>query len=147
MIRFVEIDEDNFQQAISLKVSQEQSSIIASNLYSLAQAYVLKDFARPFIIYNDEIAVGFIIFIVDLEEPEFYIWRIMIAEEFQGEGFGKLAMLKAMEYLKSLGAKKIELSHRVDNPKPGKLYESLGFVYTGEIDDKERMMIYKFNNE
>jgi len=46
------IDESNYEECLKLKVTDEQDSFVASNLYSLAQAWVLNDTSYPFAIYN-----------------------------------------------------------------------------------------------
>lgn len=141
MIHFVEITTDNFEDAIKIKVSREQEQYIAPVEWSLAQAYAFRDLF-PFLIYDEKVPVGFILFLIDRDEKEpcFEISRLMIGEQYQRKGYGKQAMEKAIEYLKLMGAKKIELSHLEDNPYPGKLYQQAGFRYTGEIEDGERMM-------
>jgi len=140
MLEFKEITEDNFDECIMLKVNKEQSEIIASNVMSLAQCYVVGDTAKPFLICDDGVAVGFILFTVDKVKNIYYIWRLMIDERMQRQGYGRKSMEMAVKYLKDQGADKIEMSHRVDNLKPAKLYLSLGFRYTGVIEEDEKMM-------
>lgn len=140
MIRLEPINKKNLDAAINISVTTEQKLIIADVVYSLAQCYVFSDILEPFLILNHDDPVGFILFHIDLEESDYHFSRIMIDQHHQGKGYGKKAMILGIEYLKSKGAKKIELSHLRNNPHPSKLYQSLGFCYTGIIDDGEVMM-------
>ena len=60
MVELREITEDNFEEVINLKVSKNQESFVSSVAYSLAQAWVYKETAFPFAIYENEVPVGFL---------------------------------------------------------------------------------------
>ena len=62
MIRFEPITEDNMDDAIAISVRPDQEEVIAPVVYSLAQCYVLSDILTPFLIMNDDLPVGFILF-------------------------------------------------------------------------------------
>ena len=49
-------------------------------------------------------------------------------------------MKAIIQFFKDLGAKKIVLSHEIENPYPARVYLSVGFKYTGEIVGIEKMM-------
>ena len=139
MLKLEEITKDNFKMAIEIKVTKEQDLVIAPTVYSLAQCYLYTEM-KPFLIMKDDVAVGFILFVVSEKESFYEICRFMIDKNHQRKGYGKEAMILAIDYLKSNGAKTIELSHRTDNPHPSKLYLDLGFEYTGIIEGYEKMM-------
>ena len=61
------LDDSNKSDCLSLKVSEAQSEYIAANESSLEAAKEHADVARPFIIYADDVAVGFAMFAF---EPE-----------------------------------------------------------------------------
>ena len=144
MIRFEKITEENFDIAVQITVTEEQDMVIAPVVYSLAQCYIMPDILEPYLILNENIPVGFILFIIDRKEAQYEICRFMIDKNHQKKGYGKTALLKAIEYLKDRGASVIELSHQTNNYGVGKLYESVGFVYTGIIEDGEVMMKLEF---
>ena len=53
-VRLVKVDTDNLDDLIELKVFDEQKEYVASNMYSLAEAYATVAegvFAQPFGIY------------------------------------------------------------------------------------------------
>ena len=81
-IKLKEIDADNFDDIISLKVEK----YCASNLYSLAQAKIFPE-AIPLAIYNDDIPVGFIMYGKEpRDNNEYWIDRLMIDEKYQKNG-------------------------------------------------------------
>ena len=63
MIQLRKIDHDNFHAVLKLKLDSAQENWVASNIYSLAEAYV--DHTNndkppmPFAIYNDDEVIGF----------------------------------------------------------------------------------------
>ena len=62
-VRLVDVDTDNFDDLIDLSVTEEQKKYVASNIYSLAEAYATNaegHFAKPFGIYVGDTPVGFI---------------------------------------------------------------------------------------
>ena len=46
MVRLQEITEDNFAECVKLTVKEEQKAFVASNLYSLAQAWLYHTIAQ-----------------------------------------------------------------------------------------------------
>lgn len=71
MIRFEPITQDNMNDAIAISVHPDQEDIIAPVVYSLAQCYVLSDILTPFLIMNDDLPVGFILFLIAPKEEEY----------------------------------------------------------------------------
>jgi len=60
MVELRKITEDNYSECLGLKVSKEQERYVASNVYSLAQAWVVEASAHPFAIYAEDTMVGFV---------------------------------------------------------------------------------------
>lgn len=62
----------------------------------------------------------------------------MVSEENQGKGYGRAGMEALIELLEEKpGCDEIYISWVPENIAAENLYESLGFVKTGEIDDGE----------
>jgi len=141
MVELIEITESNYDECLNLKVSDKQKGFVASNLYSLAQAWVYYKTAYPFAIYADNVMVGFVMMGYYKPKGVYNIWRFMIDERFQGKGYGKEALLLAVSYLKeNYGVHEIFLSFAPDNITAEKLYSSVGFQRTGEVEDGEIVM-------
>ena len=137
MIRLVQIDKKNIHKVANLKVRRDQKNDVAPNLYSLAEAYVNQDVARPYAIMHNDIVVGFLMLWWE-EGVEATIWRFMIDKRFQNKGFGRLAMIEAINLIKASNKfDKIKLSVVETNTKTLKFYESFGFKLTGNRDDEE----------
>lgn len=141
MIYLEKVNENNFRTVINLKVAEDQSRFVATNLYSLAQAWVFSDVARPYAIKNYN-QVGFLIFDWDENERSVGIWRFMIDEKYQGQGFGKKALEEAIKIIKE--ANKFDIIHLEfvpANTKARNLYYSLGFRENGKMDGDEIVMV------
>lgn len=109
------IDESNFLDAFHLQLRDDQTQYVSHPIRSLAQAYVYRDQCQPFGIYADARMVGYVMVIYDYDVPEYDIWHMMIDAAEQGKGYGTAAM---------------------------RLYESLGFQHTGNVDeDGEEEMV------
>lgn len=156
MIRFEAIDDNNFYACIALSVHDEQKNFVAGNLYSIAQAYthLANELCvpMPYAIYNDDTMVGFIMLSYDpviegesiFDEAVYSVWRLMIDKNFQGKGYGRQVMVKAIEYIKTLPqgpANLAVLSYEAENRVAQKLYASLGFKETGQMDGDELIAV------
>ena len=92
-------------------------------------------------IYAGETPVGFLMLYDNPEKPVYFIWRLMIDARYQENGFGRRAVELLIEHVRSRpGAVELLVSHVPSPGNPGKFYEKMGFVYTGEEDDGEMIM-------
>lgn len=102
-----EIDNNNLEECISLRVADEQAQYICYNEGSIKEAEDNKNIARPFAIYVDGQMVGFTMFAFDeeYEDPNdrYWLWRFMIDKDMQGKGFGHLALEEIIKYFKDNG--------------------------------------------
>src|SRR5512135_1477399 len=85
------ITPQNYEAVINMQVREEQKNFVASNLASLAEAYVFPN-RHPLAIYADETPVGFLMSTFWEERQQHWIFRLMIAAEHQGRGYGRAAM-------------------------------------------------------
>lgn len=63
---------------------KEQQTLIASNLYSIAEVQFLDDFYAKGI-YLDETMIGFTMFGIDSDDNNYWIYRLMIDKNFKGK--------------------------------------------------------------
>lgn len=127
----------------ALAVTAEQQEFVASNVESISEAYFTPT-AWFKAVYAADDAVGFLM--VDegegSEAGTYYLWRFMIDARYQGRGYGRAALdLLLMDLRARPNARYITLSHVPGNGVAGALYSSLGFVYTGEVDHGEPVMM------
>jgi diamine N-acetyltransferase len=146
MIELRKITDDNFDECIKLEPKEEQKSFVASNISSLAEAYVAltnnECIPMPYAIYNNDIMVGFIMLSYNEadendDENAYWVCRLMIDKRYQGKGYGKKAMAKALELIRTFPygkASVVSLSYEPENMTAKTLYASLGFVETGKIE-------------
>ncbi|MGH4122014.1 MAG: GNAT family N-acetyltransferase [Clostridium sp.] len=143
-----EVNSDNWMDCVDLKVSEAQKHFVASNSFSLAQSKYEAD-CIPMCIYDDETMIGFVMFGIDEDEDkkledEFWICRFMIDEKFQGKGYGKKSMSKIIEHIRdNYNYNEVYLSEVPENARAKGLYKSLGFEFTGEVEDEEEVMVLK----
>lgn len=149
MVEFKEITEDNFEEVLKLKISEEQDKkrFVAPNVRSLADAYLYRNAGDvfPFAVEDDGEVVGFILLDEDVEEKEYMIWRTMVGEEFQGRGYGKAIVRKVIEQFEADERFDVLIADYVVGNEPMKqLLESLGFKER-EFDESinEFVMEYK----
>ena len=143
-IQLIEINRDNWEQVIALKVHDEQNNFVASNLYSLVQAKYQPE-CKPLAIYDDCLLVGFLMYVIPTaEQNDYWIYRLMIDKNHQQKGYGKIAMQQVVDLIKQdKEYSKIYISFEPNNLVAKTLYERLGFVSTGEMDGGE--IIYVLN--
>ena len=144
IIELRELDKSNYRDILKLKVADNQTGFVASNAVSLAQAlFHPQAWYRG--IYHGDTAVGFVMLELDMEKPEYYLWRYMIDEKFQGHGYGYEALELVSEHVKSL-PKSVEflLSYVPKDGSPKGFYEKLGFIDTGEMEEGELIMKLEF---
>lgn len=134
------ITEDNLRAVLRLKVAPEQEKFVASNPVSLAQAHFSKN-AWYRAIYADETPVGFLMLHDDPLEPEYFLWRLMIDQRYQGYGFGRRAVALLIEHVRSRpGASELLVSHAEGEGSPAPFYSKLGFAHTGDKLEDELVM-------
>ena len=91
MITLRNITKENFWEIIELKVSEPQKELVTSNAVSIAQSKIQPE-CIPLGIYEDEEAFGFIMYCIDTDDGEYWIYRLMIDERYQRRGYAKEAM-------------------------------------------------------
>ena len=137
MIILRPITRDNFHACIDLKITADQEPFVANNVVSIAQAYVEPLFV-PRAIYDGDTIVGFLLYGRDAKTGADWIIRLMIDAAYQGRGYGRAAMEQAIDLLKQQpDCKEILISYMPENAVAERLYASLGFVPTGEVDQGE----------
>ncbi|WP_432409165.1 GNAT family N-acetyltransferase [Wukongibacter sp. M2B1] len=137
-----DIDSKNWEECISLTTNKEGKHFIceefvASNALSIAQSKIEEGWITK-AIYADNTMVGFTMYGYCYENNFYEICRIMIDHKFQGKGYGKIALGKVIEEMKSFkDCNEIFISFEPENQIGKRLYESLNFQDTGKTTDGE----------
>ena len=140
MISLKEITEENFIDAFNLKLGDGQEKYVSHPVRSLAQAYVYREQCQPFGIYCEDEMVGYVMVIYDHDVPEYDIWHMMIDISRQGKGYGKAALERVMDYIKTKpfgSSDRVALTCSKDNSAALELYHKMGFSETGAEDRDE----------
>lgn len=138
-----EIAEETLFSVLKLNVSEHQKKFVAPNSVSIAQAY-FSDYAWFRAIAYDGLFVGFVMLHDEPEKPEYFLWRFMIDEKYQGNGFGKRALELLVDYVKKRpDATELYTSCVPGEGSPSKFYEKFGFVETGEKEENEDVYLLK----
>jgi diamine N-acetyltransferase len=143
------VTQGNWQSLIKLKVRDGQQDFVASNLYSIAESqFGFEEEGHwelfPYGLFLNDEPVGFAMTGLNLNHSRFQglILRLMVAEKFQGRGYGRQAMQMMKEmFLTNKEVKAVCISYAPENEVARKLYSSLGFVETGEMLESEVMAV------
>ena len=139
------VTKDNWKELTRLKVREDQTHFVASNLYSIAESQFGDDDEghwdlHPFGIYDGNTPVGFLMYGYDFEHPkqQAFIFRLMVDDQFQGKGYGRFGMKRMLEIFRAdERIKEVGISYEPENEVARKLYASLGFVETGQMLGEE----------
>ena len=144
------VTKDNWKELIRLKVREDQTHFVASNLYSIAEAQFGDEYEGhwdlyPFGIYDDEGSpVGFLRYGINLDhlKQQAFIQRLMVDDKFQGKGYGRFGMQKILEIFRAEERiQRVGISYEPENEAARKLYASLGFEETGEMLGDETLAV------
>ena len=144
MVELKAITEDNFIDAFNLKLAAGQERFVSHPIRSLAQAYVYRNQCQPFGIYAEGTMVGYVMVIYDDDIPEYDIWHMMIDESMQGRGYGREALDRVIDYIRTKpfgDSARIALTCNKNNSIAKRLYESKGFSATGVEDEDEEEFV------
>ena len=137
LVELRELTADTMGAICRLAVAPDQSGFVAPNAVSLAQAlFEPKAWYRG--IYADDVPVGFAMLSIDAAKPEYYLWRLMVAAGFQGRGYGRVAIARIVDHVRTLpDARELLVSWVPADGGPEPFYRGLGFEPTGEVDGVE----------
>lgn len=145
-VYFSTITPENWRIFNVLKVKDEQKNYVASNMAILARAFAYRDYSsRVHAIYNGEEPIG-ILMQHDYKRNDklsYLLHQFMIAEQYQGKGYGRAAMQLWLSMIKNEGKyDSIILCYKESDEIARDLYLGMGFYHTGEADEDEIIMGY-----
>src|SRR5262245_7530659 len=148
-----QVTKDNWRELTKLQVREDQTSFVASNVHSIAEAQFGFDEPEhghwdfhPFGIYDGDMPVGFLMYGYNFSHPkqQAFIIRLMVDEKFQGKGYGRFGMEKMLEtFSADERIQAVGISYEAENDVARKLYASLGFIETGEMLGEEVLAVLK----
>ncbi len=105
-----------------------------------------QDTAWPRAVYLDDTPIGFIMLHTnptDLpkeDQPALYLWRLMIARDYQNKGYGKQVLDLLIQKCRDEKKKTLYLSCEMIDPMPYQFYIKYGFIDTKQVDDGEEVL-------
>ena len=143
MVLLEEVNSSNYQECKKIKISPKQEKYLPKGFVSLSNSQLKEHRYESYLIYNEEIVVGFVLVQVDKKGEYFNILLIVIDEKYQDKGFYKETLLVSINYLISQGAPKVGISYPAGDAKLESLYKSVGFVPANLEKDGRVYMNYQ----
>ncbi|MEK3980610.1 GNAT family N-acetyltransferase [Psychrobacillus sp. FSL K6-2836] len=147
-MKLVEITKDNWLQTVLLTTNEDGKATIvekfvASNALSIVQSIYETGWIVRGVEEDDKI-IGFTMYGLDEDTKNYWICRLMIEHTYQGKGYGRKVVQMILDEMKQIDdCATIYLSTEPDNEVAIRLYESLGFQKTGNINDGEAEFVLK----
>ena len=98
-VKLKDVTAKNWRAVARLELAPDQSDLVADNLYSIAESKFDPD-ARPRAVYAGDEPVGFLMY--DASDGEALIYRFMIDRRHQGKGYGRAALVLAIDEIEGI---------------------------------------------
>ncbi|PTH86522.1 GNAT family N-acetyltransferase [Streptomyces sp. A244] len=141
--RLAEITPANLDAALGIRVRPDQEHAVAPVVKSLAEAYVHPGIAWPRLILDGDRPVGFLMAFLGIDWYEdggvrrSGLWRLNIAAEQQGKGYGRFAVEAVAAELRRRGSTEFYVTWHPGPDGPERFYLGLGFRPSGETSEGE----------
>ena len=142
MLTYEKISFRNIKSFFSLDITSEQKELMSTSHFRTLWTSFRISYSELYLIKNEKGAVGYVLLYPCPRIMKYNVGRLYIDKNHQNKGYGKQALLWAMDELKKKGAPRILLSVHPDNTVARKLYENVGFIYTEHCRGNELVMKY-----
>jgi diamine N-acetyltransferase len=145
-VSLIELSTNSWRECARLQVSEEHKGTFSSNLYRIAQAKYDPSLILCAIHNADGVMVGLVVYAHRYQphgmerEPEGHwsLVHLMIDRNHQSKGYGRAAVESVIGLIRESGnARMLSLSYAPANTVARRLYKSLGFQDTGEMNGNE----------
>lgn len=147
--RLVEVTAADIGTALAVRVRPDQEHLVGPVAKSLAEAYVHPDVAWPRLIVDGGRAVGFLMAFFDADwfgdgsVRRSGLWRLNIAANEQGRGYGRFAVRAVAEEIRRRGGTEFYVTHHPGPAGPEDFYRGLGFRPNGEVHEGETVEVLR----
>ncbi|WP_129308381.1 GNAT family N-acetyltransferase [Streptomyces sp. L2] len=142
--RLEEITPYNFESAVRIRIRPDQEHAVEPVTHSLAEAYVHPaGVAWPRLILDGDRPVGFLMAFLDIDwhgdgsVRRSGLWRLNIAAEEQGRGYGRFAVEAVANELRRRGTPQMYVTWHPGPDGPEAFYLRQGFRRTGELSGEQ----------
>ncbi|MEU0165518.1 GNAT family N-acetyltransferase [Streptomyces iakyrus] len=147
--RLAEITPANLDAALGISVRPDQEHAVVPVVKSLAEAYVHPGIAWPRLILDGDRPVGFLMAFLGIDWYEdgsvrrSGLWRLNIAAEQQGKGYGRFAVEAVAAELRRRGSTELYVTWHPGPDGPERFYLGLGFRPNGETSGGQTVGVLK----
>jgi diamine N-acetyltransferase len=129
--------------------AQEQFVASVEESFNDAERYP-EALARYWAAYDGDEIVGFtmirdgipddVLAVDDTLVGPYFLWRLLIDERLQRQGYGTAILDAVVAYVRSRGATELLTSYTAGEGSPGPFYERYGFIPTERFVEGERVL-------
>ena len=138
MLRLISVTEDNWLDIASLTVKEHQKGYVAPAVGILARGYVYRGCnGKVYAFEQDGAIVGMALVREFTDEPLGYdLQQLMVDGRYQNKGYGTQALRLILDELRRENHyDHVELCVKKADTEAIRLYEKLGFVDSGYVDE------------
>lgn len=142
-IRPITDDDDLWYATVECRLLPEQLDYVNPAGFSIGRAYLNPADNVPCVILDEDgKRIGYIVLREWHGESKDCSWSYYLDKDSQGRGYGRAAALLAVKILKTAAPDvPIKLSIEQKNVKAQRLYESIGFVRSDEMDGDDLVFV------
>jgi diamine N-acetyltransferase len=153
MMTLRDVTNENLKAMIDLynTLTVKEQHAVTPNEISLAQAYVNLKTAWPKAIYLNHEVIGFLMLSLKEsqrpkeDQPCYYLWRLMISNPYQNQGYGKQVLDLLVQKCKKDQQRYLFVSVEPQEVMPLAFYLRYGFETTHLIEEEELLLKLKIS--
>lgn len=123
----------NVWDAMDIELAPEQLAFIPE--CSKCIAYMLAERQPVYVLMDHGVPIGMTALIIKPKKKQYDVGYLQVDRRYQGRGYGRILLLRAMEILKEKGAEALEIGVVRHNTAAYRLYRSVGFEDKEVYDD------------
>jgi diamine N-acetyltransferase len=127
-LEFRKITRKNREACLALKTD----GFVSSNADSFREARRYFFLAKKFLILDGDRAVGFLLLGVFRRMKRVQIWRLMIDEKYQNQGYGSAVIRRVVDVYRAKGYLYATAAVHKENEGAARLFRQLGFFENGQ---------------
>ncbi len=145
MVSLRPLSESDRHAVEALRVAPSQERFVSSVAESLREAAEHPDAcALYWVVHAGDTPVGFVMIADEVRNPDYkphYLWKLLIDERYQRQGFGTATLDLIVEYFRGRpGVEVLNTSAGQGDGSPVAFYERYGFENTGEVVEDEVLL-------
>lgn len=145
-MKLIAITEQNIYDLMALQVKPEQKYFVRDAQYTLAECYLYPEDETVLLFALEEQGevVGFVALLTEIDNKSVAIWRMMIGQQYQGQGYGRKALREIETYVRTMAVyDKIVADYVMENEEMKHLLETEGYVVTGKQEEWNEVIMTK----